>query len=187
MLKRGAILGASLAMTALLAACGSQGGPGTGEEQPQTSQAPSGSQISDPKDAAAVPPCDLLPRDAATRLGVDPQGAEESEEWRKSCAWFSSDQSRSVGLSALPNRTLSEYLDNRSQYADFEELTIAGHPAVRANQNDPKEAGSCAIFLATKDSQILSSQVDFFDKSEDPCSLAQQALEATVPELPAAK
>ncbi|MGI8309338.1 DUF3558 domain-containing protein [Saccharopolyspora hattusasensis] len=187
MLKRGAVLGASLAMTALLAACGSQATPTpSGEKPPQTTQA-SGPKISDPKDAAAVPPCDILPPDAATSLGLNPESKKLSESESQSCGWRSFDERDRLSFTAIPNRSLSSYLNNRSQFVDFEELTIAGHPAVRANRNDPQKLGSCSIFLATKDGQILSSIVSFFDKTKDPCGFAQHALEAAVPKLPAAK
>ncbi|MER7011205.1 DUF3558 domain-containing protein [Saccharopolyspora sp. NPDC000359] len=185
-MKRGAVLGASLAMTALLAACGSQA-PDPEEGSPQTTQASSGPQINDPKDAAAIPPCDILPEGTAANLGLKPQGREVEDSSNRVCSWSSPDDRDRLGLSAIPNRSLSSYLDNRSQYADFAELTIAGHPAVRANRTDPKQMGGCAIFLATKNDQVLSSQVDFFDKTKDPCGLAQQALEAAVSALPAAK
>ncbi|SFM66917.1 Protein of unknown function [Saccharopolyspora antimicrobica] len=187
MLKRGAILGASLAMTALLAACGSQTPDTGGEQSPETAQTESGSQISNPKDAAAVPPCDFLSAESASKLGLNPQGTDSSDSISRSCGWYTPDERDRLALGEIANRPLSSYLDNRSQFADFEELTIAGHPAVRANRNDPKELGTCSIFLATKDDQILSSMASRFDKTNDPCGLAQQALEAAVPSLPAAK
>ncbi|MER7079432.1 Protein of unknown function [Saccharopolyspora kobensis] len=187
MLKRGAVLGASLVMAVLLAACGTQT-PEPGGEQPSQSTPPaSGTQISNPKDAATVPPCDLLPPDAATGFGLELPGDDESDDSRRACGWYSADQSESLGLAVLPDRPLSSYLDNRTQFADFAELTIAGHPAVRANRNDPKTQGTCDIFLATKENEILSSQTYFSDKSKDACGLAQQALEAAVPALPSAK
>ncbi|NYI83306.1 DUF3558 family protein [Saccharopolyspora hordei] len=183
-MKRSAVLGATL--TAVLAACGNQA-PDSDEGAPQTTRASSGPQVNDPKDATAIQPCDFLSADAATNLGVKPAGREVEDSSNRICSWSSPDDRDRLGLSAIPNRSLSSYLDNRSQFADFAELTIAGHPAVRANRNDPKKTGGCAIFLATKDDQVLSSQVDFFDKTKDPCSLAQQALEAVVPALPVAR
>nr|WP_246330417.1 DUF3558 domain-containing protein [Saccharopolyspora hordei] len=181
--ERGAVLGASLVLASLVAACGSQP-PDGGETQPR---AESGPTINAPKDAATVPPCDLLPPEDASSLGLDPGSGSVSGSDENSCGWYSPDETDRLALTAIPNRTLASYLDNRAQFADFAELTIAGHPAVRANRNDPKQLGTCSIFLATKDDQVLSSLVRVSDKSKDACGLAQRALEAAVPRLPAAE
>ena len=91
-------------------------------------------------------------------------------------------------MTPLDSRSIQAYYDNKSKYRDFAELTIAGHPAVRANAGDPAQDGFCDIFLATKQDQILSAQASFIGlDGQDPCTLAQQALEASVPNLPAAK
>ncbi|GAA4619198.1 DUF3558 family protein [Saccharopolyspora hordei] len=185
-MKRSAVVGASLVVTSLLAACGSQSPDPGGEQTPHTAQAPSGPQITDPRDAAALAPCDLLPAEAATSLGFDPEGQDESDPTRRACAWRSQDGRDSLGLRTLPDRSLSSYLDNTTQYTDFQELTIAGHPAVRANRNDPGELGDCDIFLATKDDQVLASMASRHDPDNDPCGLARHALEIVVPHLPTA-
>jgi hypothetical protein len=163
--KRSAILSAGAAfICTALTACG--GGGTEGSPAPETQQ-PSGVTISAPKDAMATDRCGLLPADAATGIGLAPQGKEQSDP--------------------LDGRSIQAYLDNKSKYVDFQELSIAGHPSVRANQGDPKQDGTCDIFLATKEGQILSAQAHVMDTSQDACGIAQKALEAAVPTLPASK
>ncbi|GAA4838961.1 hypothetical protein GCM10025787_19360 [Saccharopolyspora rosea] len=192
-IKRSAIAGAGLLLSGLLAACGGGTAPqGDGSPgQPET-RAPSGPKINDPKDAAAVPRCSLLPPEAATSLGLSPQGEERANQIDpkapSECAYTTPDGRDSVALTPLSDRSIQEYYDNKSKYPDFQQLDIAGHPAVRANQGDPKSDGFCDFFLATKDGQVLASQsYSGSPQQNDPCALSQKALESSVPALPAAK
>lgn len=106
--------------------------------------------------------CGLLPADAATGLGLAPQGKEQSDpldpEAPSPCVWNSVDGKNRLSLTPLDGRSIQAYYDNKSKCVGFQELSIAGHPSVRANQGDPKQDGTCDIFLATKERQILSAQ-----------------------------
>ncbi len=189
--KRSAILCAGATfICSTLTACGGSGGGTEGSPAPETQQ-PSGVTISAPKDAMAMDRCGLLPPDAATGLGLAAQGKEQSDpldpEAPSPCVWNSEDGKNRLSLTPLDGRSIQAYYDNKSKYVDFRELSIAGHPSVRANQGDPKQDGTCDIFLATKEGQILSAQAHVMDTSQDACGIAQKALEAAVATLPASK
>lgn len=188
--KRSAGVSLGLLLAGLVTGCsGSQ--PARSESPaPKPSAEQSGPQIDSPKDAAAKDVCALLPPEGATSLGLQPTGEFEENmidpDAPAGCAWRDG-SGNSVTLTPLSDRSLQIYLDNRAQYPDFEELAVAGHPAVRANEGDPAMDGFCNVFLGTKDGQVLASQTDINSPEEfDPCGLAQKALEASVPTLPAA-
>ncbi|GAA4619193.1 hypothetical protein GCM10023108_43050 [Saccharopolyspora hordei] len=193
MLKRSAIIGTGLVLTGLVAACSGGASPGDATQPPNapTETQASGPKIDAPKDAAAVDVCNLLPAEGATAIGLKPEGELVENmidaEAPPGCDWRTEDGT-SVMLTPLSDRSLQEYYDHKSMYVDFQELEIAGHPAVRANEGDRMKDGFCNIFLGTKDGQVLASQTAMIsDGQTDPCDLAQKALEASVPTLPAAK
>lgn len=195
--KRGAAFGTGLVLAGFLTACSGSGqSSGGSEEQPQGAPPKTESAISNPKDAAAVELCDLLPSDAATSLGLNPTGEIDDgpkiqSDMPDSCVWKGSEgNGLSVSLGVLNDRSIQEYHDSKATFSDFQGLQIANHPAVRANQGDPMQDGFCATFVGTKDGQVLGSftaapplEVGEFD----PCTTAQKALEASVSALPAAE
>jgi hypothetical protein len=83
------------------------------------------------------------------------------------------------------DRKIQDYYDGKSFYPDYREFTIAGYPAVRANQGDPSADGICAMAVAINDNQVLTVTTMNLPII-DPCGLAQKSLEAAVPNLPAA-
>src|SRR5690606_25649692 len=171
-----------LALTVPLAACSSEE-PASQPPQAATSTEAPAVQVPSPKDATAVEPCSMLPEQTAAELGLKAKGRSAHEG--SGCRWNSEDLSRNVSLTALPDRSIQEFRDGKDAYMDYGELTIAGHPAVRANQSNPSEDGFCDIFLAVNDNQVLHAAGR--DSSyTDPCGLAQKALEAAVSNLPAA-
>lgn len=187
-LKRSALVGTAIALTALLGACA--GGGSGSETQPsqQANQDQTGSKISDPRDATAVDLCKLLPADAATSLGLNPSGEVDDKpklnpDEPPTCTWKSEDGSTIVSLGPMTG-TIEEYRKNKSIFVDYQELTIAGHPAVQGNRSNPAETGNCWMYLGSKDNQLLAA---FAMGNSAPCSLTQKALEASVPTLPAAK
>lgn len=150
-------------------------------------------EVKDPLDATAVKQCDLLKAGDAKSLGLEPIGEISPNEMDPaipdSCEWKSAGGETSVALTVIPGRSIQQYRDSSSSYVDFAEMNIAGHPAVQANNSLP-EQGSCGIYLATKDDQILFSFA--FDTPSDgskfdPCSYAKGALERSVPGLPSVK
>lgn len=185
--------GVVLALT--LSAC-SGGGDSQGGDTGSAKPAPpgnSGTAIKDPKDAAAADLCSLLPPNTANAIGVDPHGQAKSSEVTndKTCGWKENTDNIGKGLTiTLTSKDISGVYGQPQAYADFERLTIAGYPAARANQAQRGTVDTCHVFVATKPGQMLMAQGAVApDKvgKDDPCQIAQQALEAAVPLLPSAK
>ncbi|WP_258343131.1 DUF3558 domain-containing protein [Saccharopolyspora gregorii] len=165
--------------------------PNEGGDPSSSTGKPSG--IADPRDASGIPPCELMKASDAQELGFGPNGKVTPNDLDPTmpdgCTWRSAEGATSVSLSVIPNRTIQQYRDASASFVDYAELNIAGHPAVRANDDLP-ENGSCGIYLAAKDDQILFSFA--FDAPSggepfDPCSYAQGALERSVSVLPSVK
>ncbi|TWG08825.1 uncharacterized protein DUF3558 [Saccharopolyspora dendranthemae] len=184
-LKRSLVAGATIALTITMSACSGGSGNEPAPQPPPQGQA--GPAISDPKDAAAVDLCQLLPADAATSLGLNPAGEVETSsvdpDMPPQCTWKS--ENGATTLSLGPSKTSVQwYIDNKSTFVDFRELNIAGHPTVQGNKADPAQTQNCWMYLGTMDNQVLGA---FAFGTADPCSMTQKALEASVPTLPAAK
>lgn len=166
---------------------------GSGDDSdpaPQGSPSGQASEVKDPRDASGVEVCSLLkPQDVQT-LNLEPQGQKMKDALDPSlpehCKWRSPGGETTVSLSVLPGRSLQVYRDNSSGFVDYAESEIAGHPAVQANDDDPAN-GSCALYLATRDDEILYSfatEANGSGAPVDPCGLAKKALESSVPALP---
>lgn len=184
-LKRSLVAGATIALTITMSACSGGSGNEPAPQPPPQGQA--GPAISDPKDAAAVDLCQLLPADAATSLGLNPAGEVETTsvdpDMPPQCTWKS--ENGATTLSLGPSKTSVQwYLDNKATFVDYRELNIAGHPTVQGNKADPAQTQNCWMYLGTMDNQVLGA---FAFGTADPCSMTQKALEASVPTLPAAK
>jgi len=172
-----AVLAAAMSLTA----CSSEE-PAAQPPQPTTSEA-SAVQVPNPKDATAVDPCNMLPEQTRVELGLEPEGRKTDEG--TGCDWYTEDLSKIVTLTVLSNRSLQEFRNSKEAYVDYEEFTVDGHPAIRANQGEPAKYGFCDFFLATNTNQILVASGR--DSSQtDACGPARKALEAAVPNLPAA-
>lgn len=193
--KRQAVIGAALAGVFLLSACSNSSSQGNQTEgQPSASDAAQdgGVEIAAPKDVSRADLCGLLPPETATSLGLVPTGKAEKDaldpDSRKLCAWNTPDGSGRLSISAFDDRAIETYYKASSDYADFAKFNVAGHPAVRANPGSAVAEGSCAMFVATKEGQLLGSTAVLGQSAEkDPCVVTKQALEAAIPMLPAAK
>lgn len=185
--KRSSVAGAVFALSITLSACAGGSNSEDPPPAPQT-QNQSGPEISNPRDAAAVDLCQLLPADAATSLGLNPTGeaddsANINPDAPPSCTWESPDGATTLSLGPAAT-SIQWYLDNKSTFVDYRELNIAGHPTVQGNKADPAQTQNCWMYLGTRDNQVLGA---FAFGTADPCSMTQKALEASVPTLPAAK
>lgn len=183
----------SVVSVLLVAGCSGQEGGAADSQGAPNSGSVDQVEVKSPKDAGAVDPCSLLPAPGAESLGMDPQGQKGSgsfgDDQQNSCDWDTSDGSINTSLSVFSDRTLKDY-DRPEAYVDFEKTIISGHPAVRANQGDPKVDGTCVIFLASNPGQVVQAtgQVPSTKRGEaDPCDLAKKTLESAVPSWPAAK
>lgn len=187
---RAGVLACSVLFSSLLAACSS--GQEAGQSPQSPAPNPDGISVSDPKDPATVDSCSLLPAQGAESVGLAPEGRKSSSSFADDddnrCLWSSSDGAAGASLAVFADRTLQDYYGNSGQYVDFQKLTIAGHPAVRANEKDPMADGMCSIFVASKPDQVVQAASDVPDpRTANPCDLAKKTLESAVPSWPAAK
>ncbi|NYH80825.1 hypothetical protein FHR84_004193 [Actinopolyspora biskrensis] len=197
--RRSAIVVGGVVLSAVLTACGGSGAESPSIEDQSTgtsdSQSSSGAEITNPKDAAAADVCSLLPVEVASQLGFKEQGEKESSmtnpEASDACYWESPDGGATKNSFAVSDgRSIQQYYDNPDSFYDFNKLNISGYPAVRANKDDPMSAGSCNIFLAPKQDQVVQSHstLNAEDTGKvDPCAQAKKALKLSVSSWPAAK
>ncbi|WP_092602423.1 DUF3558 domain-containing protein [Actinopolyspora xinjiangensis] len=203
---RAATVAGGLVVSMVLAGCASSGsadgsdgadgtdGSTTSSVDSSASSERSGVEIANPKDAAALDPCDLLPAGAAESLGLKTQGQKQSNIFGSSlpdlCDWESPDGGEEhVSLSAIDDRSIEKYHENKSKYKDFEKIEVSGYPAVVANRINPADNGMCAIFLASQENQVVGSAVtvpvDDVGQT-NPCDMAKKALKLSLPSWPAA-
>ncbi|WP_245755359.1 DUF3558 domain-containing protein [Actinopolyspora alba] len=186
-------------LTLVLAGCssgsnGQKDSPGDASVSDNTSPSTSQSEIAipSPKDVTAVDVCGLMPGDAASKLGLGPDGEKDEggSSASSACVWENSESYKSVSLSPILDRSLSVYYENTSEFVDFKKLKILENPGVRANKSKPMESGSCSVYVATRQNQLVNSfatvPVNEIGKS-DPCVPAKKALELSLPSWPAAK
>ncbi len=143
-----------------------------------------GVQVESPKDPSNESPCDLVPSQTIHELGFH----EEGEETADGCAWKSAGGGVELAIGVVADRSLQDFRDESTKYSDFGELTVAAHPAVRANSGDPKADGKCELVVAANGEQAVSAKAKIpSGATADPCALAQRALDAGVPSWPAAE
>ncbi|ASU77027.1 hypothetical protein CDG81_00300 [Actinopolyspora erythraea] len=200
-LRRGALFAGGLALTMALAACSSDstGHPDSPAETTTGNATSSGSQsgtgITNPKNPAALEPCELLTNEAASTLGVTTNGERRQNDLKPDlpdlCTWKGEyNDSKRVTLVAFPDRTIQQYYDNKSNYGYFEKLDISGHPAVIGNTEDPAKSSGCAMYMAANEKQVVLSSTFIPTKDigqVNPCDLAKQSLELSLPSWPAAQ
>ncbi|MHA6797814.1 DUF3558 domain-containing protein [Bounagaea algeriensis] len=192
-MKRGAMAAMALVSAGALAGCTSGGDEGTGtadqaQGQPSQKKQQSGVQIDSPKDASQVDMCGLVPPELVEKFGFSPEGKSETSitTGEEMCRWSNPDEGGGLSFSAIGDRSLQTYLDNPDKYVDFEQVQIAGHPAVRANEGNPQEDGFCDFFVALNDNQVLSSQATATNPGvDDPCQISRQGAEEAVSNIPA--
>ncbi|WP_192827083.1 DUF3558 family protein [Actinopolyspora erythraea] len=198
-MRRGAVAAGGVLLSVVLVGC-SSGSAERNEDSADTttsgstSSASAGSAIPNPKDATAVDVCELLPEDVATQLGVQPEGKKRDNVLgateTDNCTWKSQGGLISVAMSPVKDRSLDTYYNNQSEYVDFERITVQGNPGVRANKVKPMGSGSCGMFLATQQSQLVQSFAILQSEEAgvtDPCALAKKALRLSLPSWPAAE
>ncbi|MGJ7908997.1 DUF3558 domain-containing protein [Actinopolyspora sp. H202] len=200
-IRRGSVIAGGLVLTMALAACSSNSTGQTGTPEDTTtsnvtsSASQSGTGITNPKNPVALEPCELLPNEATATLGVTTNGERTPNDLKPNlpdlCVWKGeTTDSKEVSLVAFPGRTIQQYYDNKSSYGYFEKLEVSGHPAVIGNTEDPTKSSGCAMYMAANENQIVLSSTFISTENigkTNPCDLAKQALELSLPSWPAAK
>lgn len=178
------LVSAFMAFSLLLGGCSEDNASTAGEASTSNNQPQAESKVENPKNGANTHPCDFLSSEDASSLGFKREGIPSPDSPDELCIWETENGERSVSLGVM-DRKIQDCYDGKSFYPDYREFTIAGYPAVRANQGDPSADGICAMAVAINDNQVLT--VTTMDLPIiDPCGLAQKSLEAAVPNLPAA-
>lgn len=175
----------------LLAGCAAGGSEVPSAENPPTEQPNEGISVATPKDAAAPAPCELLPAEVASQVGLEPEGEllanNLDPSLPDSCDWKSADGSLSANVVAVDGRSLQQYYDTKDQYQTYEEFQIAGNPAVIAVESDARV--SCDVWMATNPDQVVGSTV-FLPNEDvgkvDPCEVNKKMFELSMPSWPAA-
>ncbi|SDK27435.1 Protein of unknown function [Actinopolyspora mzabensis] len=199
--RRGAVVAGVLMLSFVLAACSAdstgqtESSVETTTENVASSDSQSGIEIENPKDAASLAPCELLPNDVATTLGMEADGENNPNELKPSlpdiCRWENVENSfTTVSLTAFSGRPIQQYYDNQSSYGYFEKLDISGYPAVVANTEDPASSADCAMYMAASANQVVMSSTDISPNDVgkvNPCDLSRKALKLSLPSWPAAK
>ncbi|WP_216628575.1 DUF3558 family protein, partial [Actinopolyspora erythraea] len=159
-----------------------------------SSDSRSGTGITNPKNPAALEPCELLTNEAASTLGLTTNGERDQNDIKPDlpdlCVWKGENtDSKEVSLTIFPGRTIQQYYDNKSSYGYFEKLNISGYPAVIGNTEDPAKSSGCAMYMAANEKQVVLSSTFIPTKDigqVNPCDLAKQSLELSLPSWPAA-
>ena len=183
----------------MLAAVGISGcsgsAPQASDAPPSPASAPAGEnhriptelRVPDPKTAAGIPPCELLTRRQLVDLGLDPDTADaETRGSADSCAWHYADRSSVafVTMTVEPgSMNLAGLYATRETFAVFEPTTVAGHPAVRA---DDTGAGVCTLYVAVSDDQLVSADGNPLGRLDlpDPCAPSRRIAEFVLSNLP---
>ncbi|SDK48304.1 Protein of unknown function [Actinopolyspora mzabensis] len=200
-MRRGALVAGGVLLSVVLAGCSSGSAEQNGDsaatttgKSPSSSASSSDSAIPSPKDATAVGVCELFPQEAASKLGVQPQGRKSendiSDPGSYRCTWENENATTTVSLSPTQGRSLDTYYARESEYVDFERITVHGYPGVRSNKVKPMESGSCGMHVAVQSDQLVQSfaTVPSDDTgSAEPCALAKKTLRLSLPSWPAAE
>ncbi|APU12360.1 putative DUF3558 family protein [Actinoalloteichus sp. GBA129-24] len=150
------------------------------ESGDSTGLAPS---VSEPKDLAGLDVCTLLTPESAEGLGFGPDGEPRTTGGGSaSCSWDSAEGARVTLVADVDRQGLDEVYSRQSLYSDWEELEIAGHPAVRANEGEP--TSMCGYIVGIADTQYLD--INYFSSGSDgdACAGALAVAESIVPTLP---
>ncbi|WP_245856812.1 DUF3558 domain-containing protein [Actinoalloteichus hoggarensis] len=192
-----AIAGVAIAASLMIASCSTQD-EGTAtpvesdsaveetttEESPDAT-APQGlaPSVTDPRDVAGVDVCALLTPESAEDLGFAAEGeARTTGGGNASCVWESEAGSRVTLVTDVEREGLEEIYSRQSLYSDWEELEVAGHPAVRANEGEP--TSMCGYVVGVSDTQYLDVNYVRSGSEDEACAGALAVAEAVIPTLP---
>lgn len=189
---------AVLSLVAVVAGCTSTGGtpsPATTTTGGATTQSsePDGSgmpSISGPElDLSKSSACELLKADQLAAHDVTKPGEAQSDSAGETCQWRPQDRVLGTSFSAtiLENTGgIEGYYENRADYAEFEEIEVAGYPGFNASKTDLK-SGSCTTGVGVADGQGFLVQSIVNDEKlpeyKNPCSVSGAIAETIVGNL----
>ncbi|HVL83554.1 MAG TPA: DUF3558 domain-containing protein [Pseudonocardia sp.] len=147
-------------------------------------------RVPEPKDARGIPVCDLLTPGQLTALGLVPETATERRDGPAAeCTWAVAAEpgDRAAILTRIPTEVpaLVGYYRIRDVYADFEPITVSGHPGFRYSRNP---GSGCVHGIAIADHQYLDTSGSILnppgEADPDPCSRTRRMAEMVLSNLP---
>ncbi|MEU4444007.1 DUF3558 domain-containing protein [Actinosynnema sp. NPDC050801] len=189
---------AVLSAAAVLAGCTSTGGTPspakttTGGATTQSSE-PDGSgmpPISGPElDLSKSSACELLKADQLAARDVTKPGEAETDSTGETCQWRPQDRVLGTSFSAtiLENTDgIAGYYENRAEFAEFEEIEVAGYPGFNGSKTDLK-SGSCTTGVGVAKGKGFLVQINVNDEKlseyTNPCSVSGDIAETIVGNL----
>lgn len=144
-------------------------------------------KVENPLDTARfeTEPCSVSPLAALEKAGMEFRKAEEEPGFTAGprCKWFYRQDRYGVisgTFTAISDRGLSDLYDQRDEWAYFQELTIAGYPAVMYDGIERRDTGDCPLAVGIRDDQtydITASLDTQHPNRKDPCKVAKAFVE----------
>ena len=147
-------------------------------------------RVPEPKDARGIPVCDLLTPGQLTALGLVPETANEVrvDAAAAGCDWAVAAEPgdrAGIGVRITEVPALVGYYRIRDVYADFEPITVSGHPGFRYSRNP---GSGCVHGIAIADHQYLDTDGSSLnppgEADPDPCSRTRRMAEMALSNLP---
>jgi hypothetical protein len=190
------LAGTAVAVAGLVSGCVTAvaGSPAPSATQPTTTSETSGSAspserlsppVENPKDLTGIDPCDFLPPDQKTELGLTKPGTRDTSPWgEETCGLAGS----IVAIGFSPDTTVGEGLDqayrSKNNFYNFEPSEIDGYPAVRVNF----VTQSCDLIVGVSDEQTLSMGITRVSPDApgkgDPCGFAESVMSDVLKNVP---
>ncbi|MFI9006632.1 DUF3558 domain-containing protein [Actinosynnema sp. NPDC053489] len=163
------------------------GGATTGSSEPEGSGMP---PITGPElDLSKVTACELLKTDQLAAHDVTKPGQSASDAAGETCQWRPQDRVLGTSFSATILKDtdgIAGYYENRDEFAEFEEIEVAGYPAFNGSKTDLK-SGSCTtgVGVAKGRGFLVQSIVNDEKRPEykNPCSVSGAIAETIVGNL----
>lgn len=133
-------------------------------------------------------PCSVTPPAELKKAGMDfrKSEAELDSAFGPACDWFYRQEGYGVAggrFTAISNRGLSEIYDQRDEWVVFEELTIAGYPAVIYDDIERQSPGFCTLPVGVRDDKtyvVTASLSTPHPDVRNPCKVAKEFAEIAV-------
>lgn len=126
-------------------------------------------------------PCSVAPQAAQDKAGMEFRKAEAEMDsaFGPTCKWVYRQDGYgaiSATFTAISDRGLSDIYDQRDEWVKFQELTIAGYPAVIYDDIERKAGGFCPLAVGVRDDQtydVITSLGTENPNRNNPCEVAK--------------
>ena len=164
----------------------------TPSEEPNSDELPTDGapKVDDPLDTAKFEenPCLALTADQSEGIfGISPSGRPYDQPLGNACEWKNEETGAKADVRFLnkdPRGLSAEYAaDKAGRWAFFEELEVAGHPAVARGMSDGRPDGECTVVVGASDEiayEVVLRQSEDRVGTKDPCEVAADIASETV-------